>query len=201
MNASLSEPALDRAPMRYGYGRAAQSFHWISVALLIVLVTIGLYCSWVGDGPVRSYLLDSWHKPLGLSVIALTVLRLTWKAMQPAVGEANGLARWESVLSRITHWGLYAVLLAMPLSGLLMSQGAGRPTSYFGLFELPQMLAIDPALGPREQYYYLLGKWLHKSVFEWALYMIVALHVAGALKHRYIDNDRAFLRRMWGWKR
>lgn len=184
-----------------GYGRAAQAFHWISVALLIVLVTIGLYCSWVGDGPVRSYLLDSWHKPLGLSVIALTVLRLTWKAMQPTVGEANGLARWESVLSRITHWGLYAVLLAMPLSGLLMSQGAGRPTSYFGLFELPQMLAIDPALGPREQYYYLLGKWLHKSVIEWALYLIVAMHVAGALKHRYVDGDRAFLGRMWSWRR
>ncbi|HVR89674.1 MAG TPA: cytochrome b [Novosphingobium sp.] len=201
MNAPLSEPALERAPTRYGYGRAAQAFHWVSAALLVVLVTLGLYCSWVGDGPVRSYLLDSWHKPLGLSVIALTVLRLAWKAMQSAVGEAEGLARWESVLSRITHWGLYAILLAMPLSGLLMSQGAGRPTSYFGLFELPQMLAVDPALGPREQYYYKLGKWLHKSVFEWALYLIVALHVAGAIKHRYIDGNRAFMRRMWGWRK
>ena len=184
-----------------GYGRSAQVFHWATVALLVANVSIGLYCSWVGDGPVRSWLLDVWHKPLGLLVIMLTLARLGWKAKQPAVAEAPGLMRWESVLSRLTHWALYAVLLAMPLSGLLMSQGAGRPTSFFGLFELPQMLAIDPALGPREQYYYKLGKWLHASVIEWGLYLIVALHVAGAIKHRYIDNNRTFMRRMWNWRR
>ena len=182
------------------YGRAAQSFHWISGALLVVLVAIGLYASWIGDGPVRSYLLDAWHKPLGLTVIVLTVLRLGWKAMQPFVPQAAGLAPWEANLSRVTHWALYAILLAMPLSGLLMSQGAGRPTSFFGLFELPQMLWIDPALAPREQANYKLGKWLHETVFEWALYLIVTLHVAGAVKHRYIDGDRNFMRRMWSWK-
>lgn len=187
--------------LQVAYGGVAKLFHWVSVVLLVVLVSIGLYCSWVGDGPVRSYLLDSWHKPLGLTVIGLTLLRLLWKAIQPSVPEAAGLARWESVLSRITHWGLYGILLAMPLSGLLMSQGAGRPTSYFGLFELPQMLAIDPSLRPREQANYLLGKWLHGAVFEWALYLIVALHVAGAIKHRYVDGDHNFLSRMWGWSK
>ena len=183
------------------YGRGAQAFHWITVALLTVLVALGLYCSWVGDGPVRSYLLDSWHKPLGLVVIVLTLLRLGWKTSRPGIAEAEGLARWESGLSRVTHWALYAVVLAMALSGLLMSQGAGRPTSFFGLFDLPQVLWVDPALGPREQANYQLGKWLHESVFEWALYLIVALHVVGALKHRYVDGDRAFLRRMWHWQR
>ena len=183
------------------YGRGAQAFHWITAALLTVLVALGLYCSWVGDGPVRSYLLDSWHKPLGLVVIVLTLLRLGWKTSRPGIAEAEGLARWESGLSRVTHWALYAVVLAMALSGLLMSQGAGRPTSFFGLFDLPQVLWVDPALGPREQANYQLGKWLHESVFEWALYLIVALHVVGALKHRYVDGDRAFLRRMWHWQR
>ena len=186
--------------MRSGYGRGAQAFHWISAALLGALVALGLYCSWVGDGPLRSYLLDSWHKPLGLSVIVLTVLRLGWKATQATVSEADGLARWEAVLSRITHWALYAVLVAMPLSGLLMSQGAGRPTSYFGLFDLPQLLWVDPALGPREQANYKLGKWLHESVIEWVLYLIVALHVAGAIKHRYVDGNLTFMQRMWNWK-
>ncbi len=183
------------------YGRVAQAFHWVSVCLLIFLVAIGLYCSWVGDGPVRSYLLDSWHKPIGLLMIVLTVLRLGWRAMQPSIPAAAGLVEWEVYLSRVTYWALYAVLLAMPLSGLLMSQGAGRPTSFFGLFELPQMLWVDPALKPREQVNYFLGKWLHESVFEWALYLIVFLHVLGAVKHRYLDGDRTFLRRMWNWRR
>lgn len=184
-----------------GYGRGAQAFHWVSVALLMVLAPLGLYASWIGDGPLRSYLLDSWHKPLGLTVIVLTLARLVWKATKPTVMPTPGLARWETALSRVTHWGLYAMLLAMPLSGLLMSQGAGRPTSYFGLFELPQLLWVDPTLGPREQYYYKLGKWLHESVVEWGLYLIVALHVTGAVKHRFIDGDRTFLRRMWRWRR
>lgn len=201
MSASLSEPVCESLPMRTGYGRGAQVFHWITVLLLTITVPIGLYSAWIGDGPVRSYLLDSWHKPLGMLVIVLTLLRLGWKATQTAVAGATGLARWESLLSRLTHWALYAILLAMPLSGLLMSQGAGRPTSFFGLFDLPQLLWVDPALGPREQANYKLGKWLHESVFEWALYAIVALHVTGALKHRYVDGDRAFLRRMWNWRR
>ena len=131
MNATLSEPVCESSPTRTGYGRGAQVFHWVSVALLTVLVPIGLYSSWIGDGPVRSYLLDGWHKPLGILVIVLTLLRLGWKAIQPSVAEAGGLARWESRLSRLTHWALYAVLLAMPLSGLLMSQGAGRHSHRF----------------------------------------------------------------------
>lgn len=183
-----------------GYGRGAQSFHWISVTLLIVLVTIGLYCSGLESGPRRAWLLDSWHKPLGLLVIMLTVARLGWKALQPAVPHAEGLAPWESGLSRVTHWALYAILLAMPLSGLLMSVGAGRPTSFFSLFTIPQFIALDPTLKPREQHWYKVGKSLHEFWFEWSLYLLVALHLAGALKHRFIDGNRRYFRRIWNWR-
>ena len=100
--------------------------------------------------------------------------------------------------SLLAHWSLYALLLVMPLSGLLMSQGAGRPTSFFGLFNLPQFLALDPALTPRQQPAYLLGKFLHTKVFDWVLYTVVALHIAGALKHRFVDGNRLYLRRMLG---
>ena len=71
--------------------------------------------------------------------------------------------------------------LAMPLSGLLMSQGAGRPTSFFGLFDVPQMLPLDPALGPREQTAYKLGRLLHGTILSWTLFAIIFLHLAGAL--------------------
>ena len=193
--------ATERGLLGAGYGRGAQAFHWISVTLLAVLVPLGLYCNWIGDGPVRSMLLDSWHKPLGLVVILLTLLRLGWKASQPGVSEAEGLKRWESGLSRATHWALYAILIAMPLSGVIMSQGGGRPISFFGLFHLPQVLPVDPALGPREQYWYKVGKSLHEFWIEWTLYLLVTLHLAGALKHRFVDGDRAYFRRMWNWQR
>ena len=103
--------------------------------------------------------------------------------------------------ARAGHVLLYAILLLMPLAGLVMSEGGGRPISFFGLFTLPQFLPVDPALGPREQYYYKLGKYLHGEVFSWMLYGIFALHMAGVIKHQIIDGDRGFLQRMWGFRR
>ena len=186
------------APSR-GYDRLSQLFHWITAALIVVaLIPLGFYAHWLGDGPRRAFLLDHWHKPLGLLVIAITLLRLGWKAIRPPVSEAQGLKPWDSITSRSAHGLLYVQLLAMPLSGLLMSQGAGRPTSFFGLFSLPQVLTLDPSLKPREQYAYKLGVLLHETIFVWLLIAILVVHVTGALKHRYLDGDRGYFRRMWG---
>ena len=182
-----------------GYDALSQVFHWVSAALIILaLLPLGFYAHWLGDGPVRAAILDHWHKPLGLLVIAITVLRLVWKAVRPPVREARGLKPWESLASRFAHVSLYILLLAMPLSGLLMSQGAGRPTSFFGLFSIPQMLALDPSLKPREQAAYKLGVLLHETLFCWILVAILVIHICGALKHRYVDGDRGYFRRMLG---
>lgn len=185
-----------------GYDPVAQFFHWTTaVLILLLLIPLGLYAVWIGDGPTRSYLLDGWHKPLGLLVIALTICRLAWKGTRPAVVEAKGLHRWELITAKLVHWLLYGILLVMPLSGLLMSQGAGRPTSFFGLFSIPQMLPLDPALKPREQVAYHIGKLIHGSILPWVIYAIVALHIAGALKHRFIDGDKTYMRRMASFRR
>jgi len=198
----MGQEMLNDTTKPVGYDRVAQGFHWLTAGLMLLLIMpVGIYAVWLGDGPTRSYLLDHWHKPFGLVVIVLTVLRLVWKWTHPAVPEAPGLHLWERVASRLAHWSLYALLLAMPLSGLLMSEGAGRPTSVFGLFNLPQVLSLDPALKPRQQPAYLLGHTLHTQVFDWILYTVIVLHVAGAIKHQFIDNHRGYLRRMIGTRR
>ena len=107
--------------MRSSYGRGAQAFHWITVALLTALVALGLYCSWVGDGPVRSYLLDSWHKPLGLVVIVLTLVRLGWKAIRPGVAEAGARAR------RIALSATWADYVPCALRSRGVTHGERRP--------------------------------------------------------------------------
>ncbi len=184
-----------------GYDRIAQSFHWLTALLMMALVMpIGIYAAWIGDGARRTYLLEHWHKPLGLLILVLTLARLGWKGHRPAAVEAAGLQRWELALARLAHWLLYALLLLLPLSDLLMSQGAGRPTPVFGLFSVPQVLPLDPALAPREQVAYRVGKLLHGTILNWFLYVTLFLHVAGVLKHRFIDGDHAYLRRMWGAK-
>ena len=194
----LAEDGIEALAMP-GYDRIAQSFHWLTAILMMgIIMPIGIYAAWIGDGPRRSYLLEHWHKPFGLLMIVLTLARLGWKGHRPAVVEAAGLARWEHALAKLAHWLLYALLLLMPLSGLLMSQGAGRPTPFFGLFDIPQLLPLDPAIPAREHLAYRVGKLLHGTIFDWLLYVTLFLHVAGALKHRFIDRDRAYFRRMWG---
>ena len=191
--------AMEQRAGANGYDRPSQVFHWLSAVLIIAaLMPLGFYADWLGDGPARAAILDHWHKPLGLLVIAITVLRLGWKAIRRPVREAPGLQRWESIASRLAHVMLYGLLLAMPLTGLMMSQGAGRPTSFFGLFSVPQMLALDPSLAPRQQVAYKLGAFLHQTLFTWTLVTVLIIHVAGALKHRYVDGHRSYFRRIWG---
>ena len=183
-----------------GYDAVSRALHWATAFLIVgVLIPLGLWAHWLGGkGPFRAYLLDQWHKPIGLLVILLTLARLAWTARRPTVGHAEGLQPWEISLSRITHFLLYALMLAMPLSGLLMSEGAGRPTSFFGLWTLPQFVPFNPALKPQDQPAYQLGAALHQFVLMWSLFVLVALHVAGALKHQLLDGSRRYLRRMWG---
>ena len=77
---------MDAETISAGYDPVARWFHWLTAGLmLLMIIPLGLYAVWLGDGPRRSYLLDHWHKPFGLLIIVLTVLRLLWKWLQPSV--------------------------------------------------------------------------------------------------------------------
>lgn len=181
-----------------GYGSVSKLIHWITAVLMAGIVGLGLYSSTLPrDIQLRDDVLVI-HKSFGLLVILLTLVRLAWILYSPAPMDGKKLKSWERTAAHIGHALLYLILLLMPLSGLMMSEGAGRDVTFFHLFSLPQLLPLDPALKPREQYFYQLGKFLHENVFEWSLYAIFALHIAGVVKHRLIDGDRDTLRRMWG---
>lgn len=182
-----------------GYGGVSRLIHWLSAALMGGIVGLGLYSSSLPrDIALRDDILVV-HKSLGLLIIALTVARLAWMLYSPAPLDAKTLKPWERTAAHLGHALLYLILLLMPLSGLVFSEGAGRDVTFFHLFSLPQFVPLDAALAPREQVYYKLGKYLHENVFQWTLYAIFVMHLAGVLKHRLIDGDRDTLRRMWGF--
>ena len=180
----------------WGYGDVSRWLHWITAALMFALVALGLYSKTLADSHWRDVNVD-FHKSLGLLVIIFTVLRLGWIAYYPSTSD-DGAHRWEQAAARVGHTLLYVILLLMPLSGLLMSEGRGHDTSFFGLFAIPAVLPIDAGVAPREQHLYKLGKWLHDWPFQWALYAVFALHIVGVIKHRLIDGDRNFIRRIYG---
>ncbi|MGD9650037.1 MAG: cytochrome b/b6 domain-containing protein [Dongiaceae bacterium] len=167
------------------YGLIAKIFHWLAAIFILTLLPVG----WImADMPVSPDKLKIYalHKSVGMTVLGLMILRLTWRATNP-VPALPLMPRWQRLSAHLSHYGLYALAIAMPLFGWLMSAAAGFPVSYFGLFVLPNPIAPDPAL--REFFRAAHG------VGAYLLAGLVALHIAAALYHHFIRRDNV-LRRM-----
>jgi cytochrome b561 len=174
------------SPLRYG--SVAQFLHWGVVLLLAAQVTLGKVADGLPLGLERLVMM-SRHKSLGITILGIAMLRLAWRAFD-APPALPPMPRWQSLAARFIHWGLYALLFALPLSGWLMSSSANRPVSWWGLVQLPDFIAPDAGL---------------KEVFEEVhellvnvLFAFVALHVAAALKHQFLDRDGLLLRMLPG---
>ena len=127
------------------------------------------------------------HKSVGLTVLALMLLRLAYRLKNPPPALPDGIPGWQKIASHISHALLYLLLFAMPISGWLMNGASGFPMKYFGLVRVPDLVA-------RSQSSLALFKALHFYI-AWTLMAVIAVHVLAALKHHFIDRD-SILRRM-----
>jgi cytochrome b561 len=168
------------------WGHFAQFFHWLILVLLIVQVTLATLADDLPLGMKKLALLAR-HKSVGITILGLVVLRLLWRWMNPTPELPETLKPYERVLANLTHAGLYILLFALPLSGWMMSSARGFPVSWFGFIQLPDLVPKNKAL-----YDAMLET--HETLV-WALYTIVFLHVAAALKHHFLLKDNV-LRRM-----
>jgi cytochrome b561 len=160
-------------------------------ALLVGGFAVGLYMVGLSLSPLKLQLY-SYHKWTGVSIAALLLLRLAWRATHTPPPLPARMPRWELAAARASHLMLYVLMMCVPLSGWLMSSAKGVTTVYFGLWPLPDLLARDAALGD------LLGA-VHR-LLTYSLACLVSLHVAAAFKHHFIDRD-GLLRRMFVFRR
>lgn len=169
--------AVKTDPQRYG--AVAQTLHWAIVVLLIVQITLAVMADDLPNG-VEKLMLLTRHKSFGITILALVVLRLVWRLLNdpPALPP---MSRWQRVAAQFSHWGMYVLLLVMPLSGWMMSSSANYPVSWFGLFQLPDLV------GPSKPLNGLMHD-LHET-FAGLLLVLVGIHVAAALKHHFWDRD------------
>ncbi|MGJ3648454.1 cytochrome b [Sphingomonas sp. GlSt437] len=181
------------------YTQAAIWLHWL-VALGII-INIALAWTWpnVPDAQVRP-LIDV-HKSIGITVFGLAVLRLLWRFTHRPPPLPSKYQQWEIRTSHWTHWALYLVIFLMPITGWLHDSAwdaaATHPLMLFGLIEIPRA-AYFQHLGPAEmkRYHELFGE-IHELGAK-LVYALFVLHVAGALKHQFLDKTRE-LQRMWFW--
>lgn len=169
------------------YHAAAKTLHWLTAAAVLGLLGAGL---WMTGLPISLLKLQvyNWHKWIGLTVLALTALRLLWRWRNPPPPLPGTVTRWERALAPAGHWALLLLLLAMPVSGWLMSSAAGVSVAWFGALPLPDLVPRDPALfeSLRTAHFFLSR----------LLIVVVVLHIAAVLHHDLIRRDGIF-RRMW----
>ncbi|SNT14470.1 cytochrome b561 [Noviherbaspirillum humi] len=169
------------------YGGVAILLHWLIALLVAAAFTLGLTMVDIPGLTPTKLKYFSWHKWLGVTVLALACLRLLWRITHGAPPYDAGMPAWQAKAAHALHGLLYLLLFAVPMSGYFYSLAAGVPVVYLGVLPLPVLIGPDQELKP-------ILKQLH-----YALTMILAAGVAGhvlaALKHQFIDRD-GVLRRM-----
>jgi cytochrome b561 len=167
------------------YGPTAKFFHWLVVVLLAAQYTIGSIMPHIGRN-TRDESWVHWHLLVG-AVIGLTiVLRFLWRLKNPAPPPAANTP-WERNLAGFTHWMLYALVFALVILGWAAANARGWEVKLFGLVPLPALCPKDSAWG------HTAGD-IH-NILIYVLLGFIVLHLAGTLKHIFIDGQNT-LRRM-----
>jgi cytochrome b561 len=173
------------AEPRNRYSTVSLVLHSLIAALVVTQVAL-IASHEATEGPLSREFVNL-HKSVGLSILVLTLARLGWRIANPAIPLPDSTPRWQRLVARGTHVLFYVFLIAMPLVGWAASSAAGRDILWFGLFEWPAL----PIGGGRETAGDLMD--LHELAAK-GLYVLIFLHIAGALKHHFLDRDNVLHR-------
>lgn len=167
------------------YTRIAMALHWLIAAAIFANFAFGTWMVELDLSPqkLRFY---SYHKWLGVSIFVLVLARLAWRLGHRPPALPTHMPAWERIAATISHTLLYTLTLAVPLSGWLFSSAKGFQTVYFAVIPIPDLIAKNPPLAD------VLKQW-HESL-NYVMAVLVALHVAAALKHHFKDRDDVLVR-------
>jgi cytochrome b561 len=175
------------------YGSVAKWLHWLTALLILVAYLLVLYLEYVlhGEGPMRSPVIRL-HKAVGASILIFIVLRLWWRATNPSPKLPESMPKWQVTASHISHISLYALLVAMPISGYL---GNGSGVS-FGIFAIPGFAktafgawTLDLMGMTFEEWEVPFDYFHYKIVGPFVLWVIIAAHAGAAIYHHYVEKD------------
>jgi cytochrome b561/polyisoprenoid-binding protein YceI len=176
------------------YSSGAIVLHWLIAAMMVFQTILG----WATEGPVspQKFAIFQLHKSIGITILLLTIIRISWRMTHRPPPLSPTLKRWERSLAHFVHIGFYCLLLALPLTGwLIVSTSKIKvPTMLFGIVPWPHIPVADGMRSMMNQ----VGE-SHGLLTNVAL-ALIALHIAGALKHHYIDRDAELAKMIPGVK-
>ena len=167
------------------YTAIAIGLHWLDALAIVGSFGLGLYMHELPLSP-QKLKLYSWHKWAGVTIFLFVLLRLVWRLMHRPPALPPGMPAWQVKAAEATHVLLYLLMVAVPLSGWLMSSAKGFQTVWFGVLPLPDLLQKDPDLGDLLQQLHML--------LNFSMAALVLAHAGAALKHHYFDRDDVLTR-------
>lgn len=193
MASTVGQGVSSSAVGRDRYSAVAMVLHW----LLALAITVAIVLGWRMDGPPgpQSFALYQLHKSVGITVLLLTVVRIGWRLRKPPPPLPVTLTRAERLAAHGVHAGLYVLLVGLPLTGWLLVSTSARtiPTILFGTIPWPHVPGTAALSAATRETVSASAEFGHESLVKLA-YLLVALHVAGALKHQFVDRSNHFRR-------
>jgi cytochrome b561 len=176
----MTEPAEQVA-----YSAISKTLHWLIALLAFSQLAMGKLAD---IDAKESPGLFGWHTSLGLLVLALMLVRIGWRLTHDVPALPPTTPAWQRKVARTIHFGFYALLIALPFSGWLLTSAAGDAVTLFGVLPLPRLMAPagDASESILQSGHELLGN---------LLLALAGVHVLAGLKHHYMDRDNV-LRRM-----
>ena len=180
---------------RSRYSAVAIVLHWLIAAAIVFQVIIAWRMG-VGRTP-EGFALVQLHKSIGITVLLLSLARLVWRLTHRPPPPPAGMATWEKALAKVAHVGLYVIMIGLPITGWIMVSASRIqvPTLLYGVIPWPHVPGLAHLAEPAKSAWHGFGETGHE-VLAWGAYVLVALHVAGALKHQLFSKDEPVLAHM-----
>ena len=176
------------ATSRTRFTLPAIALHWLLALMIVGAFGVGVTMTDMPVSPQRLKLYN-WHKWAGVTILALSALRLLWR-LTHRPPQPPPMPAWQRRAAAASHTLMYLLFFAVPLVGWAYSSAAGFPIVWFGVLPLPDFVPVDKALAEA------IKPW-HGRLAA-ALAAIVLIHIAAAIKHHFVDRDGLLLRmRPW----
>lgn len=168
--------------MTQRYSAANQLFHWVTVALMLAVLPLGWIAVAIPEDTKEFYFWLDAHKLAGLTILAVTVVRIGWRFVDRPPPPPAGMSAANRIAAHAVAGALMLLMVAMPLSGYVWTTGHGYDVDPFGWFRMPRLFFNDKPVGDAAKIVHTWGRWL--------VYALIVLHLAGVIWHLVWRRDR-----------
>lgn len=172
------------------YSSAQKWLHWTIAALVVVMVTVGITMTNLGEGPVTNFLYEL-HKSTGLTILALALVRLALRLKRGAPPLVP-MPDWQRKAAHASHYAMYALIVLVPLAGWVATSYCCKPVRLFWTVPVSLPIADAPTMEASKPLF-----WIHYTL-AFTLAAIATIHIAAALHHHFVRRDRTLLRMLPG---